>query len=329
MRVLVLIVALGLLFMGAVWAADDTAPSGPPSAITPPDGRDMPRMPKPGRTVPIGPKDFTSFARRASGSVTVVAAIPPELQVAEVEFQIDEKSLGSVTAKPFTLTFETTTVTDGEHTLKAIARDDSGSQVWSAITKVKVENNAPSNSDAPAVPSAQPDAPMIDNAAADVTGSKSPATGAAPVGSPALDKTYSSENYGFSIKYPGTWSVQDVSGGDRKANGEFWITLGEKPIDSALVVFNVHGRNIQPTTTADIYARYNSFVLTWERKTINGRPAFVTSSPGENGGAVHRAIIITKGKAWMFNLTATAAGATPETGKLFEDMLNSFKPNAL
>lgn len=65
-----------------------------------------------------------------------------DVGVAGVQFQLDGQNLGSeVTASPYTLNWDTTTTTDGSHTLTAIARDAAGNQTVSNPVTVTVLND--------------------------------------------------------------------------------------------------------------------------------------------------------------------------------------------
>src|SRR5206468_2681657 len=65
-----------------------------------------------------------------SGSaVTVSATASGSAGIAGVQFQVDGTNLGAEdTATPYTTTWNTTTVANGNHTLTAIARDSAGNR---------------------------------------------------------------------------------------------------------------------------------------------------------------------------------------------------------
>jgi hypothetical protein len=65
------------------------------------------------------------------------------LGVSGVQFQLDGGNLGAeVTAAPFSITWDTTTVSNGQHAITATAHDAAGNTSTSAVVRVNV-NNAP------------------------------------------------------------------------------------------------------------------------------------------------------------------------------------------
>jgi hypothetical protein len=75
------------------------------------------------------------------GSVTVSASAADNIGVAGVQFLLDGAALGSeVTASPYTTSWNTTTATNGSHTLSARARDAAGNTALTADLVVNVAN---------------------------------------------------------------------------------------------------------------------------------------------------------------------------------------------
>src|SRR5271166_172862 len=76
-----------------------------------------------------------------SGTVSVSATATDNVAVASVQFTLDGNNLGSpVTTAPYSLSWDTTTATNGSHTLGAIARDTSGNQASATAVAVTVSN---------------------------------------------------------------------------------------------------------------------------------------------------------------------------------------------
>ena len=76
-----------------------------------------------------------------SGSVTIAANATDDVGVAGVQFQIDGVNLGQEdTSAPYTATWDTTTVTNGSHSVTAIARDGANHTAAQTIT-VTVTNS--------------------------------------------------------------------------------------------------------------------------------------------------------------------------------------------
>jgi len=61
--------------------------------------------------------------------------------VMRVDFMVDGASVGTVTMEPFTLSWDTTTVSDGTHTLTAMVTDSMHQVATSAAVSVQVDNN--------------------------------------------------------------------------------------------------------------------------------------------------------------------------------------------
>jgi len=75
-----------------------------------------------------------------SGTVTLTANVISNLGIVGVQFSLDNANLGStLTTSPYSLPWNTTTVPNGCHTVKAVATDTSGSQ-GTALRSVTVNN---------------------------------------------------------------------------------------------------------------------------------------------------------------------------------------------
>ena len=80
----------------------------------------------------------------AQGTIVVSATATDNFSVARVEFYRDGGTLlGTKTAAPYTLNFDTTTVADGIHTISAKAFDAAGNAGNSLAVTVTVDNNPP------------------------------------------------------------------------------------------------------------------------------------------------------------------------------------------
>src|SRR5206468_3471819 len=74
-----------------------------------------------------------------SGTVTVSASASDNVGVAGVQFLVDGANLGGEdTASPYSVSWKTTTVGNGSHTLTAIARDAAGNRTTSSPVSVTV-----------------------------------------------------------------------------------------------------------------------------------------------------------------------------------------------
>ena len=80
-----------------------------------------------------------------SGNVTVSATATDNVGVAGVQFLLDGASLGAEdTTAPYSMTWDTTSASNGVHTLQARARDAAGNSATSSSSvTVTVSNTAP------------------------------------------------------------------------------------------------------------------------------------------------------------------------------------------
>ena len=81
---------------------------------------------------------------RATAAVTANASDPGGLGVVGVQFKLDGANLGAEdTASPYSINWDTTTASNGSHTLTAVARDGANNTTTSTAIIVTVDNAAP------------------------------------------------------------------------------------------------------------------------------------------------------------------------------------------
>src|SRR5207244_3102792 len=79
-----------------------------------------------------------------SGTITVSANASDNVGVVGVQFQLDGVNAGAeVTTPPYSVPWNTTTSSNGSHTITAVARDAAGNRTTSAPVTVTVDNVAP------------------------------------------------------------------------------------------------------------------------------------------------------------------------------------------
>jgi hypothetical protein len=78
----------------------------------------------------------------ASGTIQLAATAMDDVGVAGVEFRLDGLSLGEDTEAPYEVSWDTTTTTNGDHIVIAVARDASGKSATSQAVTVTVLNDA-------------------------------------------------------------------------------------------------------------------------------------------------------------------------------------------
>jgi hypothetical protein len=88
-----------------------------------------------------------------SGTTNLTATATDDVGVASVQFKVDNANTGAaITAAPYSYALNTTTLSDGNHILTAVATDTSGNAATSAVVPVKVNNATP----APSITSLNP-----------------------------------------------------------------------------------------------------------------------------------------------------------------------------
>src|SRR6266850_6875559 len=94
--------------------------------------------------VPTVTMTAPAAASTVAGSITVSAGASDNVGVVGVQFRVDGANLGTEdTVAPYAISWNTTSVTAGSHTLTAIARDAAGNVTTSAGVTVTVDNAAP------------------------------------------------------------------------------------------------------------------------------------------------------------------------------------------
>ena len=314
------------------------------------------------------------------GAVVLRAFVTANVSPKSVSFYLKDKEIGQATAQPFRLVWNSTATPDGVYTIKAVASNGTGQQVWTGESRISVQNNSsasatsappggpigvaktprastmppppggiqagtsmgagvpkspsttmrtPSSTRPPAPPAA-PKAPV---------GSVSPAKTSVVVRPPIVRsaapavivwKTYSTEKYGFTIDYPGTAVVIDESSSMRpRETGAFWIAFTQKTGGKLQYAINVRHRLLSEPGDADKYAKYNPYLLKWERTNVSNMSGFKTMSGSkESKRAIHRTLLVDRSAAWMFNLTDVSGNDPSITKAIFDRVVQSFKPQA-
>src|SRR5437879_713126 len=98
--------------------------------------------PPPDTTPPTVSMTAPAAGSTVSTTVTVSATASDNVGVAGVQFKLDGATLGAeVTAAPYTLSWNTTTASNGAHTLTAVARDAAGNTTTSSGATITVGND--------------------------------------------------------------------------------------------------------------------------------------------------------------------------------------------
>src|SRR5438445_1429757 len=87
-----------------------------------------------------------------AGTISVTASASDNVGVVGVQFLLDGLNAGAeVTAAPYSVSWNTTTASNGSHSLTAVARDAAGNRATSAPVAVTVSNGAPPDTTPPMV----------------------------------------------------------------------------------------------------------------------------------------------------------------------------------
>lgn len=105
----------------------------------------------------------TNGATVSGSSVTISADASDDVSVSGVQFKLDTNTnIGAEdTDGSYGVTWDSTAVTDGTHTIVAVARDGTGNSTTSAVITVTVDNTAPADSPSPS--SDSPERAKIDS----------------------------------------------------------------------------------------------------------------------------------------------------------------------
>jgi cytochrome b involved in lipid metabolism/glutamine amidotransferase PdxT len=205
-----------------------------------------------------------------SGAVTVTATAADNVGVAGVQFKLDGVNLSTeVTTAPYTISWVSTTATNGSHALTAVARDAAGNTTTSATVTVTV-NNVAGDTTAPTVSITSP----ANNATVSGTNVSLAATAADNVGVVGVQFKVNGANQGsedLTSPYSKTWDTTQV------ANGTYTITAvardaaGNTTTATAVTV-TVNNDTTPPTTPANLTATVISATqinLSWSAATDN------------------------------------------------------------
>ena len=296
------------------------APSAAPGAPGMPGG-----MEKRVRSMPVGPTDAMGAPRRVRGSILVTAVLPTNAKIVSVELFRDDALLGKRSQTPYQAELNSESVADGSHMLKAVGFDADGKQVWTATTKIDVQNakQSPSSPTSPGGPaqSPKPAANKPDKVTAPAVNAKPDTPGMSSAG--ALGGVYSSAKHGFSVRYPADWTTKDLTSAIKLAKpGSVWVQFAAGKAASKLVI-NIRRSRLSPGTDAEIFAKFNPYVAAWERRTVLGSSAFATTTDESPKQVIHRLIVVKDGYAWMLNCIDTGATAGAAGRKLFDSVVES------
>jgi hypothetical protein len=213
------------------------------------------------------------------------------VSTAKMTFSVDGMPIGELEKRPYSVDWESDSVPMAEHVVAWKAFDSNGQEVASGNMTL-------------------------------VTGKPVEQPGEVNTGAPT---SYTNETYGITIEHPSGWSAKDESKNLESGwNEGYWIVLSADPLSKATNVFNLRHRLSDVEQSPELFSKYATYVKTWERIDVGGRPAFFTSGGSESAKrVVHRCIILEGKHIWMANLIDTSGKPAAESKRLFLQMLRS------
>ena len=223
-------------------------------------------------------------AARVAGTITVTATATDNVGVQNVQFRVDGANVGAAdTSNPYSLSLNTTTLTNGAHTLSAIARDAAGNTRTSANVSVTVDNSLPTVSlTAPAAGALVAGTISLTATAADNAGVQDVQfrVDGANVGAADTSSPYSL-SLNTTTLTNGTHTLSAVArdtAGNTRASTNVTITV-DNQLPAVAISAPVNGARISGTTTVTATASDNVAVQSVEFRVDGTAVATDTSAP--------------------------------------------------
>jgi hypothetical protein len=187
-----------------------------------------------------------------SGTITVTASASDNIGVAGVQFTLDGVSLGAEdTSAPYAVSWDTSTASDGSHTLTARARDAAGNATTSDPVTVTVSNGPPPDTTPPTVSITSPSVGSAVCGTISVTASASDNVGVAGVQFRLDSADLGAED--ISAPFAVSWNSTSASNGSHTLTAQARDAAGNIGSSSAvpITVSNDGSDCTAPTVTID------------------------------------------------------------------------------
>jgi len=172
--------------------------------------------PPPDTTPPAVSVTSPASGSTISGTTSVTASASDNVGVAGVQFQLDGTNLGAQdTSAPYSVSWNTTTASNGSHTLSAVARDAAGNTRTSASVTVTVNNAPPPDTTPPTVSITSPASGATVSGTTSVTASASDNVGVVSVQF-LLDDGINGSAEATTAPYSVSWNTATASDGLHK-----------------------------------------------------------------------------------------------------------------
>ena len=170
-----------------------------------------------------------------SGDVTVTATAADNVAVAGVSFFVDGQAVGAEdTSVPYSVTWPTTSGTNGSHSLTARARDAAGNQATSTAVAVTVSNQAPPDTTPPTVSVTAPAAGATVSGDVTVTATAADNVAVAGVSFFVDGQAVGAED--TSVPYSVTWPTTSGTNGSHSLTARARDAAGNQATSTAVAV---------------------------------------------------------------------------------------------
>jgi len=198
--------------------------------------------------------------------VTASVSIIGFLTVRGVQFKLDGANLGEEDGSaPYSIPWDTTTASEGSHTLTAVARDAVGLQFTSAPVRVTVSNGPPPDTSPPSVTIASPSSGATVSRTIDVVATASDDVGVAGVQFRLDDADLGAEDTEAPYSVP--WDTTTTSDGSHTLTAVARDAAGNVTISEPVTVTV---SNTSPPPPSDTFAA-GDLLLSFEKGTVQWR----------------------------------------------------------
>ena len=198
--------------------------------------------------------------------MTASVSIIGFLTVRGVQFKLDGANLGEEDGSaPYSIPWDTTTASEGSHTLTAVARDAVGLQFTSAPVRVTVSNGPPPDTSPPSVTIASPSSGATVSRTIDVVATASDDVGVAGVQFRLDDADLGAEDTEAPYLVP--WDTTTTSDGSHTLTAVARDAAGNVTISEPVTVTV---SNTSPPPPSDTFAA-GDLLLSFEKGTVQWR----------------------------------------------------------
>jgi len=199
-------------------------------------------------------------------TVTASVSIIGFLTVRGVQFKLDDANLGGEDGSaPYSIPWDTTTASEGSHTLTAVARDAVGLEFTSAPVRVTVSNGPPPDTSPPSVTIASPSSGATVSRTIDVSATASDDVGVAGVQFRLDDADLGAEDTEAPYSVP--WDTTTTSDGSHTLTAVARDAAGNVTISEPVTVTV---SNTSPPPPSDTFAA-GDLLLSFEKGTVQWR----------------------------------------------------------